>query len=115
MTRSQFKEDMQFRILRHLQKNPEMSRSALVKAAGISVGRINYVPNAFVDKGLMKLGTIGAAKDNRRHAYVLTSKGIAKRAGLTRSALDRKVAEYKALRKDIKTLKSEGLKESDLR
>jgi len=109
MTRSQLKEDMHFRILRLLQDNPEMSQRDLAKALGVSVGRMNYVLNALVDKGFVKLGNFTAAKDKRRYAYVLTPKGIAKRAALTRSFLARKIAEYEALREEIETLKREGV------
>jgi len=84
-----------------------MSQRDLAKAVGVSVGRINYVLNALVDKGLVKLGNFTAAKDKRRYAYVLTSKGIAKRAALTRSFLARKVAEYEALKHEIEMLQSE--------
>lgn len=84
-----------------------MSQRDLAKSVGVSVGRINYVLNALVDKGLVKLGNFTASKDKRRYAYVLTPKGIAKRASLTRSFLARKVAEYEALREEIETLSSE--------
>lgn len=84
-----------------------MSQRDLAKAVGVSVGRINYVLNALVDKGLVKLGNFTAAKDKRRYAYVLTSKGIAKRAALTRSFLARKVAEYETLKHEIEMLQSE--------
>ncbi|WP_439104533.1 MarR family EPS-associated transcriptional regulator [Celeribacter marinus] len=104
MTRSRLQEDMHFRILRLLQENPEMSQRDLAKAVGVSVGRMNYVLNALVDKGLVKLGNFTSAKDKRRYAYVLTPKGIAKRAALTRSFLARKVAEYEALREEIEAL-----------
>ncbi|WP_341863263.1 MarR family EPS-associated transcriptional regulator [Gymnodinialimonas sp. 57CJ19] len=107
MTRSQLQEDMHFRILRLLQDNPEMSQRDLAKAVGVSVGRMNYVLNALVDKGLVKLGNFTGAKDKRRYAYVLTPKGIAKRAALTRSFLARKMAEYEALKAEIEALSSE--------
>jgi EPS-associated MarR family transcriptional regulator len=107
MARLQIQEDMHFRILRILQENPEISQRDLAKAVGVSVGRMNYVLNALVDKGLVKLGNFTAAKDKRRYAYVLTPKGIAKRAALTRSFLARKVAEYEALREEIEVLSLE--------
>jgi EPS-associated MarR family transcriptional regulator len=105
---------MHFRILRLLQENPEMSQRDLAKAVGVSVGRMNYVLGALVDKGLVKLGNFTAAKDKRRYAYVLTPQGIAKRAALTRSFLARKVAEYEALREEIETLKKEAVEGSVL-
>lgn len=84
-----------------------MSQRDLAKSLGVSVGRMNYVLNALVDKGLVKLGNFTSAKDKRRYAYVLTAQGIAKRAALTRSFLARKVAEYEALKEEIETLQNE--------
>lgn len=84
-----------------------MSQRDLAKTVGVSVGRMNYVLNALVDKGLVKLGNFTSAKDKRRYAYVLTPKGITKRAALTRSFLARKVAEFEALREEIEALSLE--------
>ncbi|MBU2999834.1 MarR family EPS-associated transcriptional regulator [Roseovarius nubinhibens] len=107
MTRSQLQEDMHFRILRLLQENPEMSQRDLAKAVGVSVGRMNYVLSALVDKGLVKFGNFTAAKDKRRYAYVLTPTGLARKSALTRAFLARKVAEYEALKQEIEALSSE--------
>ena len=107
MTRSQIQEDMHFRILRLLQDNPEMSQRDLAKSVGVSVGRMNYVLNALVDKGMVKLGNFTTAKDKRRYAYVLTPKGISSKSALTRAFLARKVVEYDALREEIETLSFE--------
>lgn len=108
MTRSQISEDTRFRLLRMLQENPEMSQRDLAKAVGVSVGCINYVLNAFLDKGLVKLGDFKSTRDKRRYAYVLTRTGMAERAKLTRSFLARKVAEYEALRKEIEAIMPES-------
>lgn len=92
-----------------------MSQRDLAKSVGVSVGRMNYVLGALVDKGLVKLGNFTAAKDKRRYAYVLTPQGIAQKAMLTRSFLARKVAEYEALREEIEALKEEAVEGSILR
>lgn len=107
MTHSKIHEDMHFRILRLLQKSPEMSQRDLAKALGVSVGRMNYVLNALIDKGLVKLGNFTAAQDKRRYAYLLTPNGIARKSVLTRAFLARKMAEYEALKTEIETLSLE--------
>ena len=61
--RDRLREDVQFRILRLLQDNPEMSQRDLAKAVGVSTGGIHYVLNALLDKGLLKLGNFTAAED----------------------------------------------------
>lgn len=105
--RTKLQEDTHFRVLRLLQENPEMSQRELAEAVGVSVGGIHYVLNALIDKGLVKLGNFTAAEDKRRYAYVLTPKGIAQMAALTRAFMVRKMAEYEALRVEIEALSSE--------
>jgi len=109
--RTKLQEDTHFRVLRLLQENPEMSQRELAGAVGVSVGGIHYVLNALIEKGLVKLGNFTAAEDKRRYAYVLTSKGIAQKAALTRVFLERNMEEYQALREEIEELRkeSEGL------
>lgn len=105
--RAKLQEDTHFRVLRLLQENPEMSQRELAEAVGVSVGGIHYVLSALIDKGLVKLGNFTAAEDKRRYAYVLTPKGIARKAALTRAFLVRKMEEYDALKEEIENLRCE--------
>ncbi len=102
--RSKLQEDMHFRVLRLLQKNPEISQRELARAVGVSVGGMHYVLSSLVEKGIVKLGNFTAAEDKRRYAYILTPKGIAAKAAITRSFLDRKLEEYEALKAEINDL-----------
>ena len=111
--RDRLREDVQFRILRLLQDNPEMSQRDLAKAVGVSTGGIHYVLNALLDKGLLKLGNFTAAEDKRRYAYVLTPKGIAKRADLTKRFLVRKMEEYELLKAEIDEVR-DGLSDAEM-
>jgi EPS-associated MarR family transcriptional regulator len=105
--RSKIQEDTHFRVLRLLQENPEMSQRELAAAVGVSVGGMHYVLNALIDKGLVKLGNFTAAEDKRRYAYILTRKGLAEKAAITRRFLARKMEEYDSLKKEIDTLTKE--------
>ena len=105
--RTQLQEDTHFRVLRLLQDNPEVSQRELAEAVGISVGSAHYVLTALIEKGLIKLGNFTAAPDKRRYAYVLTPKGLAAKATITRRFLARKMAEYEALRTEILELRGE--------
>ncbi len=105
--RDKLREDAKFRVLRLLRENPEMSQRELAQAVGVSTGGIHYVLSALVDKGLIKLGNFTAAEDKRRYAYVLTSKGLAEKARLTRAFLARKMEEYEALRAEIEAVRAE--------
>jgi len=111
--RDKLREDVQFRILRLLQDNPEMSQRDLAKAVGVSTGGIHYVLNALLDKGLLKLGNFTAAEDKRRYAYVLTRRGIAAKADLTKRFLVRKMAEYELLKAEIDEVR-DGLSDAEM-
>ncbi|MEA5163500.1 MarR family EPS-associated transcriptional regulator [Cereibacter johrii] len=110
--RDKLREDVKFRILRLLQDNPEMTQRELAKEVGVSTGGIHYVLNALVEKGMLKLSNFTAAEDKRRYAYVLTPKGIAEKAELTRRFMIRKMAEYEALKAEIDEVRG-GLSEQE--
>lgn len=99
--------DVRFRVLRILQENPEISQRELARAVGQSVGAVHYVLNALVDKGMVKFGNFTASTDKRRYAYMLTPNGIAEKARLTGSFMQRKIAEYHALKAEIDSLQQE--------
>jgi len=111
--RSKLQEDTHFRVLRLLQDNPEMSQRELAEKVGLSVGGMHYVLNALIEKGLVKLGNFTAAEDKRRYAYVLTPKGIVEKTAITKRFLERKIAEYQAIKAEIKEISTE-LKSDDL-
>ena len=89
----------------HLKLEPKQRE--LAEAAGISVGGTHYVLSALIEKGLVKLGNFTAAEDKRRYAYVLTPKGIAEKAAITKRFLARKIEEYEALKSEINALSKE--------
>ena len=106
--RSKVQEDVRFRVLRLLHENPELSQRHLAEAVGISNGSAHYLLSALLDKGLIKLGNFTAAQDKRRYAYILTPKGMAEKAAITKRFLERKIQEYDALKAEIETLRDES-------
>ena len=105
--RSKVQEDVRFRVLRLLHDNPDLSQRDLAEAVGISNGSAHYLLGALLDKGLIKLGNFTAAQDKRRYAYILTPKGIAEKAAITKRFLERKIQEYDALKAEIEALRDE--------
>jgi len=101
------REDAQFRILRLLKDDPEMSQRALAREVGSVRAAFITCSRHFRDKGLLKLGNFSAAEDKRRYAYVLTRKGIAAKADLTKRFLVRKMAEYELLKTEIDEVRGE--------
>lgn len=111
--RSRLQEDAQFRLMRLLEDNPEMSQRDLARAVDISNGSVHYVLSRLLEKGLVKAGNFSASRDKRRYAYVLTPKGMAEKARITRAFLARKIEEYETLRAEIEALRRDLGDEAD--
>ncbi|MEE4537192.1 MAG: MarR family EPS-associated transcriptional regulator [Erythrobacter sp.] len=101
------KEDAQFRVLRLVDLNPDISQRELARELGVSLGATNYLMRALIGRGLVKLARFGASSNKRGYAYVLTPAGAAEKASIAARFLARKREEYNALRDEIELLSSE--------
>ena len=77
------------------------SQRSLAKEIGFSVGKINYVLKALVDKGFIKAENFMTSDNKRKYTYLLTDKGVKEKITLTKNFIKRKKAEYEALQKDL--------------
>ena len=105
--RAKLHEDTNFRLMRILEVNPDLSQREMGKALGMSFGGINYCLNALVAKGLVKIENFSQNQNKFGYVYLLTPNGIAVKAAMTSSFLKRKMEEYEALKVEIEMLKSE--------
>lgn len=106
-THSQSTEDLHFRVLQLLQAQPDISQRALADQLGISHGKMNYCLNALMEKGLVKLENFQNSRHKFKYVYLLTPAGISAKAALAGRFLQRKMAEYEALRVEIDSLEAE--------
>ena len=104
---AKLQEDTNFRLMKLLQNNPDLSQREMAKALGISFGGVNYCLNALIDKGLVKMQNFSQSKNKFGYVYLLTPTGMTEKAALTSNFLNRKMDEYEALKIEIQTLKSE--------
>ena len=88
-----------------------MTQRSLAKEVGINVSSINFCLKALAEKGWIKMGNFHKNPDKLSYAYLLTPKGVAEKAALTKRFLIRKVAEYDKLREEIEALKAEAQRE----
>ncbi|MDP2760815.1 MAG: MarR family EPS-associated transcriptional regulator [Sideroxyarcus sp.] len=101
-------EQIQFKILRTIEHNPQTTQRELARMLGVSNGKAHYLMAALVEKGLLKIDSF-SRNDGKtgKVAYLLTPEGIKNRAGLTKAYLARKEEEYEALWVEIKALRNE--------
>ena len=95
------------KLLNELSIDNTLSQRDLSKKLGLSLGKVNYVLNALLDKGLVKAKSFKNSKSKLAYMYILTPKGISKKMDLTYLFLKRKTEEYDILRNEIKALKKE--------
>jgi EPS-associated MarR family transcriptional regulator len=105
---AQIQEDTHFRIMRILQENPDLTQRELAEKLGMSVGGLNYCLNALIDKGLVKMQNFSRSKNKFGYVYLLTPKGISEKITLSSKFLERKQAEYEALKAEIESLKAQS-------
>lgn len=94
-------EEIQLQVLRAIQLNPGLTQRQLAELLGVSLGKAHYCMRALIDKGLVKMGNFSHSQKKLDYAYLLTPKGIKAKAVLTTHFLQRKMAEYEELRKEI--------------
>ena len=101
-------DEYRYRILKHLESDPEISQRELAQALGISLGRANYCLKALIERGLVKANNFRNSSNRSAYAYYLTPKGIEEKTRITLAFLKFKVAEYEALKGEIESLKREA-------
>jgi len=87
--------------LRKIKNNPETSQRKLASELGFSLGKLNYLLNAFMEKGLVKIKNFKKNPKKSNYLYILTKKGLTEKTKLTIHFMERKMREYDELKKEI--------------
>lgn len=88
-------------VLRKIKLNPDSSQRELANELGFSLGKLNYLLNALLDKGLVKIKNFQRNPKKTNYLYILTKKGILEKTKLTLHFMERKIAEYDELKREI--------------
>lgn len=97
-------EDTHYRVLRLLHDQPDVSQRQIAGKLGVSLGAVHYCLKALAERGLVKADNFSSSRNKLGYAYLLTPAGIREKAALTSSFLQRKLAEYEALQREIELL-----------
>ena len=94
-------------ILKTIKENPDVTQRQLSSSLGISLGKVNFLLKALVERGLVKVDSFKKSNNKNAYLYYLTPKGVEAKAKTTFFFLKRKMAEYEALAREIGALKQE--------
>jgi EPS-associated MarR family transcriptional regulator len=100
-------EEIDYKALKLLEANPEISQRQLSAGLGVSLGKAHYVLKSLVGAGWVKLDNFRRSNNKIGYAYVLTPSGVAEKAKITVRFLRRKQREYLELQAEIQSLQVE--------
>ena len=73
----------------------------------ISLGKVNFIIRALIDKGIVKAQNFKNSKNKRAYAYYITKEGIQEKSKLTVKFFQRKMSEYDSLKEELRVLEAE--------
>jgi len=94
-------------ILKEIEANPKVTQRYLSDKCDISLGKVNFIINALIRKGIIKIENFKNSKHKLAYMYLFTSYGITTKIELTRQFLEWKLKQYEALKAEIKRYKAE--------
>jgi EPS-associated MarR family transcriptional regulator len=107
-------QELEYRALKILEQQPDLTQRQLAKELGVSLGKTHYLVKSLIDVGWVKLDNFQKSNNKWGYAYLLTPMGIAEKAAITAQFLLRKQREYNELRQEIAQLQKEVLQQQEL-
>ena len=104
---SLFEQEIRYKILKLLAGESNLSQRAMATKMGISLGKTNYVLSELAAKGIIKMKRLKNAPQKIPYAYMLTPRGLEQKAKITARFLKHKMAEYEAIKDQIKDITKE--------
>ena len=98
---------IEYRVLKELESNPSHTQRTLAGALHISLGKANYVLSGLMHKGIVKARRLRHEPDKIRWQYILTPAGMSEKVRMAADFLQRRMAEFDVLQREIEDLKRE--------
>lgn len=95
------------RVIKELEQNPQITQRTLAQKLEVSLGKINFLINALIDKGIIEAKNFKNAKNKLAYMYLLTPHGIKLKIELTHKFFIWKTQEFERLKKEIEDFKKE--------
>ena len=106
-------QELEYRALKTLETNPELTQRQLAEELGISLGKTHYLIKSLINVGWVKLENFQKSNNKWGYAYLLTPMGIAEKTAITARFLIKKQREYNALKDEIAQLQAEARSQSE--
>jgi len=84
------KQELEYKVLKWLEKNPNITQRQLAKELGVSLGKTHYLISSLINVGWVKLANFKRSDNKMGYIYLLTPTGINEKAKITKTFLARK-------------------------
>ncbi len=107
LKKQQTETDQMFVLMRLIKDNPSITQRDISAHMGLSLGKINYLVQALVEKGFIKVQNFRNSRNKAAYLYNLTPSGMEAKARTTYHFLKRKKTKYEKLEQEIRQLEKE--------
>ena len=94
-------DELLLKLMRKINKDPEVSQRDLSEELNTSLGKVNYCLKALKSKGYLKIRNFKKSNNKIKYLYVLTPKGIVEKTKITIKFMNQKMREYDELKSEI--------------
>jgi len=98
-------DETRYKLMRLLESNPGMSQRDVARELGISLGKVNFCVQSLIRKGWVKATRFTNSRNKAAYMYLLTPRGLEKKASLTLAFLRIKMREYEILSAEIEQIR----------
>jgi len=98
--------EIELEILRNIEENPNLTQRQIAKELEMSLGKTNYLIQALLEKGFLKVNNFRKSDNKLGYLYFLTPKGLEERRKLTVLFFQRKSIEFDKLKKEMERIKN---------
>tara|TARA_Y100000816_G_scaffold85900_1_gene59047 strand:+ start:602 stop:925 length:324 start_codon:yes stop_codon:yes gene_type:complete len=88
-------------ILRKIEENPNLTQRQIADHLGLSLGKINYLIKALLEKGVVKVDNFKRSDNKLGYLYLLTPEGVERKRKLTLLFIQRKSEEFDKLKAEL--------------
>lgn len=100
--------EIDYKILKLLEQNPQISQRELARELGVSLGKTNYCVKALVEKGWLKVNNFKNSRNKLAYAYLLTPQGAKEKVQIAARFLQRKRIEFEAIKQELEELQRDA-------
>ncbi len=108
-------QELEYRALKILEQQPDLTQRQLAKELGISLGKTHYLIRSLIDVGWVKFDNFQRSDSKWGYAYLLTPVGMIEKTAITARFLARKQREYTQLQQEIAELQEEVQQQQDFK